>query len=228
MSRVIGLFALTFRDPVGRAGQGQRRAGLSDPGHDGRQDHPHEAAEPGHRPADQTSGGGQLSIAPRLQTIAVGVIVERSKGAQPVDRLLWRPVSVLAGAPATAPWTKLSDDGERATFFAGVVEIELYRTETPYYRDNLAIRRAGFGSRCARPKPSRPMTFATVTADPAEGESLTEAGNRPGRDRADAGGDPGARRGVRRRASCRAAVRQTQARSRRSGSAGAARARARR
>ncbi len=43
-----------------RARQGQRRAGLSDPEHDGGQVDPHEAAEPGDRPADPASGGGQL------------------------------------------------------------------------------------------------------------------------------------------------------------------------
>ena len=75
-------------------------------------------------------------IAP-LQTIAVGVVVERTKGVTRWSDFAWRPVSVLTGTPATPPWTKLSDDGERATFFAGMAEIELYRTETTYYRSNL-------------------------------------------------------------------------------------------
>ena len=33
-ARVVGLFRLTFRDACRRARQGQRRAGLSDPGDD--------------------------------------------------------------------------------------------------------------------------------------------------------------------------------------------------
>ena len=49
---------------------------------------------------------------------------------------------MLAGEPDTPPWTKLSDDGERATFYAGAPTIELYRTETGNYRDNLAVERA--------------------------------------------------------------------------------------
>ena len=63
-ARVVGLFRLTFRDPDVGAGQGQGRAGLSDPGDDAGQDAAPEAAEPRHRPADQASGGGDMS-APR-------------------------------------------------------------------------------------------------------------------------------------------------------------------
>ena len=71
-----------------------------------------------------------MSIAPPLQTIAVGVVVERCKAASQWSDFLWRPLSVLAGAPETPPWSKLSGDGERVTFFAGTVDIELHRTET--------------------------------------------------------------------------------------------------
>ena len=227
MSAVVGLFALNVPRSVDCAGQGQRRAGLSDPGHDGRQDHPHEAAEPGHRPADPASGGGRMSVAPPLQTIAVGVVVERTKGVTQWSEFAWRPVSVLAGAPETPPWTKLTDDGERVTFFAGTAEIELYRTETTYYRANLesgapalwvALRaadsRAAF---CCRGGDRRPGGRRKPDRD----------GDRYGRAGADAGGDPATGRGLRRRAPCRAAVRQTQARPRRSGSARAARCRTR-
>jgi len=40
--------------------------------------------------------------------------------------------------PDTPPWTLLADDGERATFYAGPAMVELHRTETASYRDNLA------------------------------------------------------------------------------------------
>ena len=128
---------------IGRARQGQGRAGLSDPGDDAGQDHPHEAAEPGDRLADPASGGGRMSGP--LASIPVGVVVERSKSATPWGEFYWRAVSVLPGQPDTAPWTKLSDDGERATFYAGTAEVELYRTETGFYRDNLNQARPPLG-----------------------------------------------------------------------------------
>ena len=115
-----------------------------------------------------------MRVVSPLLTIAVGVVVERTKSASQWSEFLWRPLSVLAGAPETPPWTKLSDDGERATFFAGVSAIELYRTESAYYRENLESGAPGLWI-ALRPTGSEPpFTVATVTADPAEGESLTE------------------------------------------------------
>jgi hypothetical protein len=118
-----------------------------------------------------------LNIAVPLQTITVGVVVERSKSASPWSDFLWRPVSALSGAPATPPWTKLSDDGERATFFAGVADIELHRTETENYRGNV-MSGAPLLWVVLRPSEAQmPYDLMMVTADPAEGEAMTEAGN---------------------------------------------------
>jgi hypothetical protein len=119
-----------------------------------------------------------MTAAPPLATISVGVLVERSKGLTQWTDFYWRPVGVLAGVPSTPPWTKLSDDGERAQFYAGTAEIELHRTETTNYRDNLA---SGQPSLWVALRPAEgqdpPYTLLTVTADPAEGEGLTEAGS---------------------------------------------------
>ena len=50
--------------------------------------------------------------------------------------------------------------------------IDLYRTETAHYRDNLAIGRAvALGGAAARPSGEPPYARRTVTADPAEGEA---------------------------------------------------------
>ncbi len=118
-----------------------------------------------------------MNIAVPLQTIVVGVVVERSKSASPWSDFLWRPVSALVGAPVTPPWTKLSDDGERATFFAGVADIELHRTETENYRGNV-MSGAPLLWVVLRPSETEmPYSLLLVTADPAEGEAMTEAGN---------------------------------------------------
>src|SRR5262245_14114782 len=111
-----------------------------------------------------------------LVRIPVGVVVERRKAASPWADFLWRPVSVLAGEPAAAPWTPLSSEGEVHTFYAGSATVELFRTETANYLGNLAsgpflwvvLRRTG-----AEP----PYEVFAVTADPAEGEAFTEAGD---------------------------------------------------
>ena len=115
------------------------------------------------------------AVAP-LATIPVGVVVERSKSASPWLDFHWRPVAVLAGVPDTPPWTKLNEDAERTTFYAGAASIELYRTETAHYRDNLQTE-APLVWIILRPKDGDPpYELAAVTADPAEGEGMTEAG----------------------------------------------------
>jgi hypothetical protein len=115
-----------------------------------------------------------MSIASPLQTISVGVVVERTKGVTQWSEFAWRPVSVLAGAPETPPWTKLSDDGTRATYYAGTAEVELYRTETTYYCSNLESGTPALWVALRADAGDPPYSIAAVTADPAEGESLTE------------------------------------------------------
>lgn len=117
-----------------------------------------------------------MSIAPPLQVIPVGVVVERTKGATQWVDVIWRPVNVLSGVPDTPPWTKLSDDGERATFYAGRAEIELYRSESGNYRDNLASRQPSVWVVLRATGGEPPYAIAAVTVDPAEGESFTEVG----------------------------------------------------
>jgi hypothetical protein len=118
-----------------------------------------------------------LNVASPQQTIAVGIVVERSKSASQWSDFLWRPLRALIGSPATPPWTKLSDDGERATFFAGTATIELHRTETANYRGNLMNDDPLLWVVLRPSEAEMPYDLLTVTADPAEGEAMTEAGN---------------------------------------------------
>jgi hypothetical protein len=117
-----------------------------------------------------------VSVAPALAKIPVGIVVERRKAQSPWIDFTWKPVTALAGLPDAAPWTMLSQDSEGATFYAGAAEVELYRTETANYRDNLgsgapmlwvALRPTGV---------EPPYELFAVTADPAEGEAWTQSG----------------------------------------------------
>src|SRR5262249_3272756 len=111
-----------------------------------------------------------------LATMPVGVLVERSKSASQWIDFHWRPIGVLTAVPDASPWTKLSDDGERATFYVGAADVELFRTETANYRDNLNTE-APLVWIVLRPvERDPPYELALVTADPAEGEAMTEAG----------------------------------------------------
>jgi hypothetical protein len=114
-------------------------------------------------------------VAPLLR-IPIGVVVERRKAVSTWIDFLWRPVAVLAGLPDAAPWTPLAADGEATTFYAGSAEIELYRSETDNYRRNLASGAPSVWVAMQATGGEPPYEIAAVTADPAEGEGLTEPG----------------------------------------------------
>jgi hypothetical protein len=112
-----------------------------------------------------------------LVRIPVGVVVERRKAESPWLDYLWRSASVFVGTPAAEPWTPIGPQGDVTLFYAGKAAIELHRTETANYRDNLASG-APLLWVILRPAAAvRPFDVLMVTADPAEGEALTGAGN---------------------------------------------------
>jgi hypothetical protein len=112
-----------------------------------------------------------------LLTIPVGVAVERRKGKSPWAGELWRPVSVFDGVPAAAPWTIIDATEDVTTFYAGEAVIELYRTETDNYRNNLAAAPPLLWVILRHSARASSVELRGVTADPAEGEALTGAGN---------------------------------------------------
>jgi hypothetical protein len=112
-----------------------------------------------------------------LACITVGVVVERRKAISAWVDFLWRPVSVFVGSPSAAPWTPLAAEAETTLFFAGEAVIELHRTETINYRDNLASGAPALWVALQPAASERPYEILAVTADPAEGEALTDAGN---------------------------------------------------
>ena len=112
-----------------------------------------------------------------LVQIRVGVLVERRKAKSPWIDFEWRPIGVLAGEPTAAPWTTIGSEKETTVFYAGAATIGLHRTETANYRANLI---SGAPALWVALRPSAgepPYNVLAVTADPAEGEALTEAGN---------------------------------------------------
>jgi len=118
-----------------------------------------------------------VKAAPPLVRIPVGVVVERRKAKSEWIDFTWQPVAVLPGQPDAAPWTVLSVDGETTTFYAGSTEVELHRTETGYYRDNLASGRPSLWVALRPTGVEPPYDIVAVTADPAEGESFTQVGD---------------------------------------------------
>jgi len=115
-----------------------------------------------------------------LAQIVVGVVVECRKARSPWLDFLWRPISVFVGTPSAVPWTRIGEEGDATTYYAGATAIELHRTETTNYRQNLS---SGMPALWVVLRPitanstSPAFDILTVTADPSEGEALTDAGN---------------------------------------------------
>jgi hypothetical protein len=108
-------------------------------------------------------------------SMMVGVVVERRPGVTRWAETLWRPVAVLAGLPDAAAGASLGHHGPAEHLYAGPWEMELHRTDTATYRDNLATGAPRIWV-CAR-LAGAALSIVGVTADPAEGESFTEAGD---------------------------------------------------
>ena len=117
-----------------------------------------------------------MNVVAPLVRISVGVIVERCKTNSQWSEFTWHPTAVLGGLPGADPWTRLSGEEERVTFYAGAAEIELYRTETENYRDNLVSAAPSVWVALLSTAGDPPYKIAAVTADPAEGEASTEPG----------------------------------------------------
>jgi len=117
-----------------------------------------------------------LSIIAPAKTITVGIVAERSKATGRWTDYLWRAVSAFSGAPGAPNWTTLSDDGERATFFVGTADIELYRSEAGNYRENLLVEQPLLWVALRSTASDPPYMLAGVTVDPAEGESWIALG----------------------------------------------------
>jgi Protein of unknown function (DUF3305) len=116
-------------------------------------------------------------ISTALLRIPVGVVVEQHRAKSRWLEYVCRPVSVLAGEPSAAPWTIIASATDVTTYYAGESVVELHRTETASYRDNLASG-APLLWVILRPSTAKVgFDLLMVTADPAEGEALTGAGD---------------------------------------------------
>jgi len=118
-----------------------------------------------------------MSVTTPLARVPVGVVLERRKAASHWIDFTWHPLAVLPGRPEAAPWSRLSSDATAATYYVGPSEVELYRTDTGNYRNNLASELPSLWIVLRPTGDEPPFELLTVTADPSEGESYPQASN---------------------------------------------------
>jgi hypothetical protein len=111
------------------------------------------------------------------ETFPVGIVAERRNSTNKWIDFSWNVVSVLTDIPPHADWTELRRGVDGVIYYAGSAAIEAHRIETANYRDNLNSGRPSLWV-VLRPREEEPgVELALVTADPAEGEAMTEIGD---------------------------------------------------
>lgn len=110
-------------------------------------------------------------------TFRVGVVVERRPSSSPWAEHAWRVAAIVPEAPGTPDGHVLGQDGDVTLIYAGSGDVEFHRVETANYRDNLASGQAGLWVTLALLPDAPGIRLVAVTADPAEGESMTEIGD---------------------------------------------------
>jgi len=111
-----------------------------------------------------------------LLRIPVGVVVERRKAESPWIDFVWCGTAVLPDEPEMTPWTVIREQEGTTLYYAGSATVDLYRSETARYRDNLATGAPKVWIVLTPSEAAWPYAVSAVTADPAEGEAFTEAG----------------------------------------------------
>jgi hypothetical protein len=124
-------------------------------------------AGPTQASSDRSPGGGRLRV---------GVVLERRALANPWATESWRVVEVLPGVAAPMPWTVMSEGEGRQRVYAGDLELELFRSDTEGYRDNLASARPTLWV-VLRRGGTHGIALHAATVDPREVEAHSDAGD---------------------------------------------------
>ena len=111
------------------------------------------------------------------QGITLGVIIEKRKSASIWIDHTWSVLGFVAGMPDTKPMTLLEKTEEGERFYLGASRLMLHSSETTFYRDNLIAGSPKLWVVLRPDETDGSVALMTITADPAEGEGATQAGN---------------------------------------------------
>jgi hypothetical protein len=110
------------------------------------------------------------------QAMIVGLVVECRKTAGPWSDHVWAPVQVFPTPPDTPAWTRLSSSAHAVQYYAGEAELELHSSDTAQYSENFATGHPLLWVVLRAKGAEPPVEIVSVTANPFEGEAMTETG----------------------------------------------------
>lgn len=113
---------------------------------------------------------------PQMQR--VGVVVERRDSANPWSDGSWRSVEAIDDAPADDAWAPREQGEGWQRFFAGNLDVELFKRETVAYKTNLSqpIPTLYIVLRPSEDDDEPDVIPFLATASPFEAEDYTESG----------------------------------------------------
>ena len=112
----------------------------------------------------------------RSECLRVGIVLERRQARSPWAGDGWRVVEVLPGVAETPPGSVLAQGEGWQRVYAGDLPIELFRTETAGYRDNLTSATPSLWIVLHRGGPHG-IVLREATVDPGEIEAHSDAGD---------------------------------------------------
>jgi hypothetical protein len=113
---------------------------------------------------------------PGTERFVLGILAERRPATSPWAEHGWRAVEALVAPPDLPDWTVLREADGRTLFFAGLVEVALYPTDTPNYLENLAADPPRLFV-VLRPVDAAPgMALLTATVDVGEVQQFADSG----------------------------------------------------
>lgn len=107
----------------------------------------------------------------------VNVLIEKRRSTSPWAEFSWHVIEVVAGAPPQSHWTEIRKDDHASTYLTGTEDIAAHKSDTSGYRDNLNSGAPKLWV-VLRPTDEDPgCELALITADPGEGEAMTQNGD---------------------------------------------------
>ena len=115
----------------------------------------------------------------KLESLDVGVVVERRRIDHPWQEWEWKPVGVFVGARAQSDW-EVVDEGDGWTrFHAATLPVELHRRETEAYVLNLETEQPSVYIVMREDddgETGHPYYISLVTANPYEAQDYLDSG----------------------------------------------------
>lgn len=111
------------------------------------------------------------------ERMPVGVVVERRQLDGPWASERWTVAAIEPAGEAPQPWTLLAEGEGWQRFHAGIACLELFRTDTASYRDNLEARHPALWVILRRGPGPLGIELHAATVDPAEIEAHSDAGD---------------------------------------------------